>query len=104
MDFADPIAGLMIARKRESLPISAKSPILSTSAGVGADVGGSGPGSALPARALLAGRFAQLCTAFHRETFRFSLPTKKHRVYREAQIEPGSLKNLTAQLKEGATA
>jgi hypothetical protein len=32
------------------------------------------------------------------------LPKKKEQVYRLGQIEPGSLKNLTAQWKEGATA
>jgi hypothetical protein len=36
--------------------------------------------------------------------FLIALAKKKRRVYRLAQIEPGSLKNLTAQLKEGAAA
>jgi hypothetical protein len=42
-------------------------------------------------------RFPQL-------SFQISLAKKKRQVYCDAQIEPGSLKNLTAQLKEGAAA
>jgi len=47
------------------------------------------------------------CTAVHsfpQLNFQISLVRKNRRVYRHAQIEPGSLKNLTAQLKEGAAA
>jgi hypothetical protein len=47
------------------------------------------------------------CTAVHsfpQWNLQISLAKKKPRVYRPPQIEPGSLKNLTAQLKEGATA
>jgi hypothetical protein len=47
------------------------------------------------------------CTAVHsfpQRNFQISLANKKRQVYCSGQIEPGSLKNLTAQLKEGATA
>jgi hypothetical protein len=47
------------------------------------------------------------CTAVHsfpQPILQISLAKKKHQVYRLPQIEPGSLKNLTAQLNEGATA
>jgi hypothetical protein len=47
------------------------------------------------------------CTGVHsfpQLSFQISLAKKKRRVYRAVQIEPGSLKNLTAQLKEGAAA
>jgi hypothetical protein len=47
------------------------------------------------------------CTAVHsfpQRNFQISLANKKHQVYRLAQIEPGSVKNLAAQLKEGAIA
>jgi hypothetical protein len=47
------------------------------------------------------------CTAVHsfpQTSFQILLANKKHQVYRFAQVEPGSLKNLAAQLKEGAIA
>ena len=50
---------------------------------------------------------AYFCTGLHsfpQLSFQNSLAKKKGRVYRRLQIEPGSLKNLTAQLKEGAAA
>jgi hypothetical protein len=37
-------------------------------------------------------------------SFQIPLARKERRIYLLAQIEPGSLKNLTAQLKEGAAA
>jgi hypothetical protein len=40
--------------------------------------------------------------SFPQLRFQIPLAKKKRRVYLDAQIEPGSLKNLTAQLKEGA--
>jgi hypothetical protein len=39
---------------------------------------------------------------FPQSSFPISLARKKRQVYLHSQIEPGSLKNLTAQLKEGA--
>ena len=47
------------------------------------------------------------CTGVHsfpQLKFQISLAKKKGWAYSHAQIEPGSLKNLTAQLKEGAAA
>ena len=50
---------------------------------------------------------SEFCTAAHsfpQLKLEISLAKKKDQVYRLGQIEPGGLKNLTAQLKEGATA
>jgi len=47
------------------------------------------------------------CTGVHsfpQLNFQISLAKKKRQVYRHTQIGPGSVKNLTAQLKEGAAA
>jgi hypothetical protein len=52
-------------------------------------------------------QISDFCTGMHRFpqlSFQISLARKKRRVYLLVQIEPGSLKNLTAQLKEGAAA
>src|SRR6266550_4126168 len=97
MNFGAPIAGLMIARKPESLPraSAAASPVATAKVrrqwlGFDALLRALRP-RALPVKAVLAARlFAQLCTAFHREAFRFFLPTKntgsivRHRLSREA--------------------
>jgi hypothetical protein len=45
------------------------------------------------------------CTALHsfpQLNFQISLAKERPEVYGHSQIEPGSLKDLTAQLKEGA--
>ena len=72
----------MIARKRESLPLRAF-------------------------RLAVASCRLAFCTVVHsfpQRSFQISLANEKRQVYRFAQIEPGSLKNLAAQLKEGAIA
>jgi len=48
--------------------------------------------------------FCTVVHSFPQLNFQNSLAKKKRVVYRHTQIEPGSLKNLTAQLKEGAAA
>ena len=48
--------------------------------------------------------FCTIVHSFPQRSFSISLANKKHRVYRLEQIEPRGLKNLTAQLKEGAIA
>jgi hypothetical protein len=40
--------------------------------------------------------------SFPQGDFQIPLAKKKHWAYSHAQIEPGSLKNFAAQLKEGA--
>ena len=46
--------------------------------------------------------FCTVVHSFPQLNFQIFLAKRKLRVYLHAQIEPGSLKNLTAQLKEGA--
>ena len=48
--------------------------------------------------------FCTIVHSFPQPKFQIPLAKKNGRVYPLPQIEPGSLKNLTAQLKEGAAA
>src|SRR5215472_6661725 len=56
------------------------------------------------ARLRLGSPFCTTVHSFPQPNFPIPLAKKNGRVYALAQIEPGSLKNLTAQLKEGAAA
>src|SRR5215472_8939980 len=56
------------------------------------------------ARLRLGSPFCTTVHSFPQPNFQIPLAKKNGRVYSLPQIEPGSLKNLTAQLKEGAAA
>jgi hypothetical protein len=48
--------------------------------------------------------FCTIVHSFPQRNFQIPLAKKKRQVYALTQIEPGSLKNFAAQLKEGAMA
>ena len=65
---------------------------------------GAGASRRRPLRLRLGSPFCTTVHSFPQPNFPIPLAKKSARVYSLAQIEPGSLKNLTAQLKEGAAA